>query len=460
MAAIGSAQTIGGTRHVSPDPKALLARATPFRSGDALAGLAAETAAGPAVVMALAPGLTPEMVAAISIIMRVSDLMQVAAKCRAVTRFRNAIGLLGTLSIRLQPSHPTDDPRSVAAGVLDGLRLGAGEAAIGVNPATDNVEAVMALLRMLDTVRERFAIPTQTSVLSHVTTTMLALERGTLGDNVMYAETGQGSAPSAEAHHGVDQQTIEGRAYAVAREFSPLLVNSGLGFIGPEDLFDGKQNLRAWLEDHFCGRLLGLAMGVDVCYTNHAEADQDDMRAPLACRAVAGVTYGMGVPGADDVMIAYQSISFHDALTARAARQARGAGIRGLARPHRHRPGRQTHPGAAVAGTHGSGMTTPTLWHDLRRSTDAPVGLGRAGTEQPTAAPLDFQEAHARARDAVWSALDMPALEAAIACPTHGCAARRRIAGPACCGPISGGGSRRPCCSGSCPPCRCRPVRS
>jgi ethanolamine ammonia-lyase large subunit len=426
MAAMPFAQSIAGTRYVFDDLKTLLARATPFRSGDALAGVAAGAAAErvaaqraladvplahflneavipyeaddvtrliidrhdarafapvrsltvggfrdwllaaePEAVTALAPGLTPEMAAAVSKIMRVADLMQVAAKCRVVTRFRNTLGLPGTLSIRLQPNHPTDDARGIAAGVLDGLLLGAGDAVIGVNPATDNVEAVMAVLRMLDTVRDRFAIPTQTCVLSHVTTTMLAmqrgapvdlvfqsiggtqatnesfgvtlsllreareaalsLKRGTIGDNVMYFETGQGSALSAGAHHGVDQQTLETRAYAVAREYAPLLVNSVVGFIGPEYLFDGKQILRAGLEDHFCGKLLGLPMGVDVCYTNHAEADQDDMDALLACLAVAGVTYLMGVPGADDVMLAYQSTSFHDGLTARAMLGKRAA---------------------------------------------------------------------------------------------------------------------------------------
>jgi ethanolamine ammonia-lyase large subunit len=419
-------QTIGGTRFVFDDLRTLLARATPLRSGDALAGVAAESAAEriaaqraladlplahflseavipyeadevtrlsidrhdvasfapvrhltvggfrdwllaaePAAVTALAPGLMPEMAAAVSKIMRVADLIQVAAKCRVVTRFRNTIGLPGTLSIRLQPNHPTDDSRGIAAGVLDGLLLGAGDAVIGINPATDNVEAVMRVLEMLDRVRDRYDIPTQTCVLSHVTTTMLAMDRGapvdlvfqsiggtqatntsfgvslsvlqeareqaealrrgTLGDNVMYFETGQGSALSADAHHGVDQQTIEARAYAVAREFAPLLVNTVVGFIGPEYLFDGKQILRAGLEDHLCGKLLGLPMGVDVCYTNHAEADQDDMDTLLTCLAVAGVTYVMGVPGADDVMLAYQSTSFHDGLTARAMLGKRAA---------------------------------------------------------------------------------------------------------------------------------------
>ena len=294
------------------------------------------------------------MAAAVSKLMRLQDLIAVAAKCRVITRFRNTIGLPGRLSVRLQPNHPTDDPHGVAASTLDGLLLGAGDAVIGVNPATDSVDATITLLAMLDTVRDRYAIPTQTCVLSHVTTTLRAIERGapvdlvfqsiagteaanhsfgitlsllreardaalslhrgTIGDNVMYFETGQGSALSADAHHNVDQQTIEARAYAVARAFSPLLVNTVVGFIGPEYLYDGKQITRAGLEDHFCGKLLGLPMGVDVCYTNHAEADQDDMDALLTLLGAAGVTYVMGVPGADDVMLSYQSTSFHDAL--------------------------------------------------------------------------------------------------------------------------------------------------
>jgi ethanolamine ammonia-lyase large subunit len=414
------AHTLAGTRHVFDDLRTLLARATPLRSGDALAGLAATSAAErvaaqmaladvplatilaeqvvayetdeitrlivdshdivafapvasltvgefrefllaaePQTLAALRPGLTPEMAASVSKLMRLQDLIAVAAKCRVVTRFRNTIGLQGRLSVRLQPNHPTDDPRGVAASTLDGLLLGAGDAVIGVNPATDSVDAACTLLAMLDTVRERYAIPTQTCVLAHVTTTLRAIERGapvdlvfqsiggteaanasfgvslallreareaalslnrgTLGDNVMYFETGQGSALSADAHHGVDQQTIEARAYAVARAFAPLLVNSVVGFIGPEYLYDGKQITRAGLEDHFCGKLLGLPMGVDVCYTNHAEADQDDMDGLLTLLGVAGVTYVMGVPGADDVMLSYQSTSFHDALYLRGA---------------------------------------------------------------------------------------------------------------------------------------------
>jgi ethanolamine ammonia-lyase large subunit len=404
----------------------LLARATPFRSGDALAGLAAESAAErvayeadevtrliidrhdaiafapiasitvgefreflltaePETLATLRSGITPEMAAAVSKLMRLQDLIAVAAKCRVVTRFRNTIGLPGRLSVRLQPNHPTDDPQGVAASTLDGLLLGAGDAVIGVNPATDSVDAACTLLAMLDAVRGRYAIPTQTCVLAHVTTSLraiergapldlvfqsiggteaanrsfgvslallreardaaLSLKRGSIGDNVMYFETGQGSALSADAHHGVDQQTIEARAYAVAREFSPLLVNTVVGFIGPEYLHDGKQITRAGLEDHFCGKLLGLPMGVDVCYTNHAEADQDDMDALLTLLGVAGVTYVMGVPGADDVMLSYQSTSFHDALYLRGALGLRPApefeawlarmGIAGAATPDR-----------------------------------------------------------------------------------------------------------------------------
>ncbi|MCU1236317.1 MAG: Ethanolamine ammonia-lyase heavy chain [Candidatus Solibacter sp.] len=303
---------------------------------------------------ALAPGITPEMAAAVSKLMRVQDLIAVGAKCRVVTRFRSTIGLPGRMSTRLQPNHPTDDLQGIAASILDGLSLGSGDAVIGVNPASDNVASTESLLRLLDAIRERYAIPTQTCVLAHVTTTMEALRRGapvdlvfqsiagteaansafgvTLamldeahlaalelgrGENVMYFETGQGSALSANAHHGVDQQTCEARAYAVARRYRPLLVNTVVGFIGPEYLYNGKQIQRAGLEDHFCGKLLGLPMGCDICYTNHAEADQDDMDALLTLLAVAGCTYIMGVPGADDVMLHYQSTSFHDALYVR-----------------------------------------------------------------------------------------------------------------------------------------------
>jgi ethanolamine ammonia-lyase large subunit len=309
------------------------------------------------MLAALAPGITPEMAAAVSKISRLQDLMVMAAKCSVVTRFRNTIGLPGRLSVRLQPNHPTDDLRGIAASILDGLLLGAGDAVIGINPATDSPERAHALLAMLDEVRCKLDIPTQSCVLAHVTTTLelirkgspvdlvfqsiagtqaanrafgidlalldearaaaLSLGRGTVGDNVMYFETGQGSALSADAHHGVDQQTLETRAYAVARKFRPLLINTVVGFIGPEYLFDGKQIMRAGLEDHFCGKLLGLPMGVDVCYTNHAEADQDDMDALLALLVAAGVNFVMGVPGADDIMLGYQSTSFHDALAMR-----------------------------------------------------------------------------------------------------------------------------------------------
>jgi ethanolamine ammonia-lyase large subunit len=306
---------------------------------------------------ALAPGITPEMAAAVSKVMRLQDLVAVAAKCRVVTRFRNTLGLPGRLSTRLQPNHPTDDSKGIAASVLDGLLLASGDAVIGVNPVTVNLGEYIRTTRLLDDIRMRLDIPTQTCVLGHVTTAIeaiergapvdlvfqsiagsekanagfgitlsllqeareaaLSLRRGTVGDNVMYLETGQGSALSAEAHHGVDQQTLEARAYAIARVLQPLLVNTVVGFIGPEYLFDGKQITRAGLEDHFCGKLLGLPMGVDVCYTNHAEADQDDMDALLTLLAVAGVTFVIAVPGADDIMLNYQSTSHHDADYAR-----------------------------------------------------------------------------------------------------------------------------------------------
>jgi ethanolamine ammonia-lyase large subunit len=312
---------------------------------------------------ALAPGLTPEMAAAVSKIMRNQDLILVARKCSVRTRFRNTIGLPGRLATRLQPNHPTDDVAGIAASLLDGLLYGSGDAVLGINPASDNVPQVIRLLRMLDAVIERYEIPTQSCVLTHVTNTLQAIERGapvdlvfqsvagtesanrgfgidlallgeaqqaalslargarfddgSLGTHVMYFETGQGSALSAGAHHGCDQQTLEARAYAVARRFSPLLVNTVVGFIGPEYLYDGKQIIRAGLEDHFCGKLLGLPMGCDICYTNHADADQNDMDVLLTLLGVAGCSFIMGVPGADDVMLNYQTTSFHDALYAR-----------------------------------------------------------------------------------------------------------------------------------------------
>ena len=412
--------SLGGTTHRFADLRTLLARATPHRSGDALAGLAAESAeqrvaaqlaladlplrrllddpvvpyesdevtrlicdthdaaafapvshltvgglrdwllsdaATTETLAALAPGLIPEMVAAVAKLCRLQDLMVVASRCSVTTAFRNTIGLPGRLSVRLQPNHPTDDPAGIAAAILDGLLLGSGDAVIGINPATDSPERTHALLCLLEDARVRLAIPTQSCVLAHVTTTLdlirlgspvdvvfqsiggteatnrsfgidlallqeaqeaaLSLARGTVGDNVMYFETGQGSALSANAHAGVDQQTLEARAYAVARRFRPLLVNTVVGFIGPEYLADGKQIIRAGLEDHFCGKLLGLPMGCDVCHTNHAEADSDDMDALLTTLVAAGVTFVMGVPGADDIMLGYQSTSFHDALAMR-----------------------------------------------------------------------------------------------------------------------------------------------
>ncbi len=417
------AHSISSRRYSFGSLRELLAKATPLRSGDVLAGIAAESAeervaaqfaladlplarfleeqvvpyeedevtrlivdthdadafapvrsltvgelrdwllsdeATPERLAGLAAGLTPEMVAGVSKLMRVQDLIAAGAKIRVVTRFRTTVGLSGRLSARLQPNHPTDSPAGIAASILDGLLLGSGDAVIGINPAGDGVEVTAQLLRMIDALRERFSIPAQSCVLAHITTQMAALNRGApidllfqsiagteaanrsfgvnlsllgeayeagrelqrgalcadgqMGDNVMYFETGQGSALSANAHHDVDQQTLEARAYAVARRFQPMLVNTVVGFIGPEYLYDGKQILRAGLEDHFCGKLLGLPMGCDVCYTNHAEADQDDMDTLLTLLGVAGVNYIMGVPGADDVMLNYQSTSFHDAL--------------------------------------------------------------------------------------------------------------------------------------------------
>jgi ethanolamine ammonia-lyase large subunit len=310
-----------------------------------------------AALAAVAPGVTPEMAAAVSKIMRNQDLILVAQKCRVVTAFRNTIGLAGRLSTRLQPNHPTDDASGIAASLLDGLLYGSGDAVFGINPATDNVPQVIKLVSMMDEIIARYAIPTQSCVLTHVTNTIAAIERGapvdlvfqsiagteaanrsfgidlallgesrsaalslkrgTVGDNVMYFETGQGSALSANAHHGIDQQTCEARAYAVARKFKPLLVNTVVGFIGPEYLYDGKQITRAGLEDHFCAKLLGLPMGCDVCYTNHAEADQNDMDNLLTLLATAGCSFVMGIPGSDDIMLNYQTTSFHDALYAR-----------------------------------------------------------------------------------------------------------------------------------------------
>jgi ethanolamine ammonia-lyase large subunit len=414
------AHTIGSRTWRFDDLKTLLAKASPARSGDELAGIAAaseeeriaarmalaevplkrfleeavipyesdeitrlildthsanafteishltvgdfrnwllSTSTGSETLTRIAPAVTPEMAAAVSKLMRNQDLILVAQKCNVVTRFRNTIGLKGHMSVRLQPNHPTDNAKGIAASMLDGLLYGCGDAVIGINPASDSLAAVTTLLDMLDKFRERYEVPTQSCVLTHVTTTMqaigqgapvdlvfqsiagtekantsfginlallkeareaaLALHRGTVGDNVMYFETGQGSALSADAHHGVDQQTCEARAYAVARTFKPLLVNTVVGFIGPEYLYNGKQITRAGLEDHFCGKLLGLPMGCDICYTNHAEADQDDMDTLLTLLAVAGVNFIMGVPGADDIMLNYQSTSFHDALYAR-----------------------------------------------------------------------------------------------------------------------------------------------
>jgi ethanolamine ammonia-lyase large subunit len=414
---VGYAHRIDIETYRFPDLRDLLAKATPLRSGDVLAGVAAQSdrqraaaracladvplkvflneaivpyekdevtrlildahdaaaftqishltvgefrnwlasdATTSEVLTRAAPGITPEMAAAVSKLMRNQDLILVARKCRVITRFRDTIGLPEHLSVRLQPNHPTDDPKGIAASMLDGLLYGCGDAVIGINPASDSMPVFMRLWRMLDELIGRFAIPTQSCVLTHVTHQIeaigqgapvdlvfqsiagtektnksfgidlallreareaaLSLKRGTVGDNLMYFETGQGSALSAGSHWGCDQQTLEARAYGVARAFKPLLVNTVVGFIGPEYLYDGKQIIRAGLEDHFCGKLLGVPLGCDVCYTNHAEADQDDMDTLLTLLGAAGVAYVMGVPGADDVMLNYQSTSFHDAL--------------------------------------------------------------------------------------------------------------------------------------------------
>jgi ethanolamine ammonia-lyase large subunit len=346
------------------DPVAFAPMAA-FTVGDLRDWLLSDAATG-AMLAVIGPGLTPEMAAAVSKLMRAQDLILVARKMRVVTRFRTTVGLPGRLSTRLQPNHPVDDPAGIAASMVDGLLLGSGDAVIGINPAADNASSVKTLLQLIDHVRQKYGIPIQSCVLAHVSTLMVALEQGapvdlvfqsiagteaanrsfgvslslldeacaaarelargavfaadepgskpTKGDNVMYFETGQGSALSADAHHGVDQQTCEARAYGVARRYRPMLVNTVVGFIGPEYLYDGKQIIRAGLEDHFCGKLLGLPMGCDICYTNHAEADQDDMDVLLTLLGAAGVNYIMGVPGADDVMLHYQSTSFHDAL--------------------------------------------------------------------------------------------------------------------------------------------------
>ncbi|RYX85081.1 ethanolamine ammonia-lyase [bacterium] len=509
-----------GHAHFSwPDLKTLMAHATPLRSGDMLAGLAATnaqervaaqkclsdvplrrfleehliapevdevtrlilethnpTAFAPVanlsvgefrnfllryetdsqVLQNLAPGLTPEMVAAVSKICGNQDLILIASKCRVVTRFRGTIGLPGRLSTRLQPNHPTDDARGVAASVLDGLLMGSGDAVIGINPASDSVAAIDSLLYLLADLIEGFQIPTQSCVLTHVTTQIAAIERGlpvdlvfqsiagtqganssfginlkmleeafeaartlgrgSVGNNAMYFETGQGACLSANAHHGVDQQTLEARAYAVARRFEPLLVNTVVGFIGPEYLYNGKQIIRAGLEDHFCGKLLGVPMGCDICYTNHAEADQDDMDSLLVLLGAAGCNFIMGVPGADDIMLGYQSTSFHDAQFLRQTLGLKPAPEfdcwlreRGVTDSNDQVQGIEevakrfaiTAPESTMALLPIQDSSPESLAHSWKQFTPARLALPRAGASIATEERLDFHLCHANARDAV-----------------------------------------------------------
>ena len=548
---MGWRATVGGEVHHFADLRELLAKASPPRSGDALAGIAAASArervaaraalaelplaaflshtvvpyetdevtrlivdgheaaafapvasltvgelrdwllsdaADAAALAALAPGLMPEMVAAVAKLMRNQDLIAVARRASVVTRFRNTLGLPGRLAVRLQPNHPADSAAGILASVVDGLMYGAGDAMIGVNPVGDSVAALVELLKLLDALIATQRIPTQACVLTHVTNTLqaiergapvdlvfqsiggteatnrgfgidlallddaraaaLALGRGTVGDHLMYFETGQGSALSAGAHHGVDQQTLEARAYAVARRYRPLLVNTVVGFIGPEYLYDGKQIIRAGLEDHFCGKLLGVPMGCDICYTNHAEADSDDMDNLMVLLAAAGSNFMMGVPGADDVMLHYQSTSFHDALVLRELLGLRrapefdawleGAGItdaEGRLREPRSRPAllgslaallpAPSAAGAGAAAPPAADSAPPALaqppwapapdpWTELRRYTPARIALGRAGVALPTAEVLRFGAAHAAARDAVQVPLDIAALRSGL----------------------------------------------
>ena len=533
-----------------PDLKTLMARATPHRSGDVLAGVAASSAqervaaqlclsdvplarfleehllppetdevtrlilethdkeafapvanlsvgalrdwllryeTDAAVLSKLARGLTPEMVAALSKVCGNQDLMLIASKCEVVTKFRDTIGQRGRLSTRIQPNHPTDDARGVAASTLDGLLMGGGDAVIGINPASDSVAAIETLIHLLAELIEGYEIPTQGCVLAHVTTQIAAMERGvpvdlvfqsvagtqaanasfgvtlgilqeafegarslnrgTVGQNAMYFETGQGSCLSANAHFGIDQQTLEARAYAVARQFEPLLVNTVVGFIGPEYLYDGKQIMRAGLEDHFCGKLLGVPMGCDICYTNHAQADQNDMDSLLVLLGAAGCNFIMGVPGADDIMLGYQSTSFHDAQFLRQLLSKRPAPEfehwlqkRGVTDGENHvqqveevlrklsasapvsarallpatAPAPSAAKGEIAEEPTGNTRANTDLARDWKTHTSARILLPRAGASIATGERLNFAACHADARDAVNWPFDRDALAAQL----------------------------------------------
>lgn len=455
-------------------------------------------AADTAALTAIAPGVTPEMAAAVSKIMRLQDLVSVASKCRVVVKFRDTLGLKGRFATRLQPNHPTDDAKGILASTIDGLYYGSGDAVIGINPATDSLPNITRLLYMLDGLISRYNIPTQSCVLTHVTNTIelinrgvpvdltfqslagtekanssfgislsildeawdatKSLKRGTVGDNCMYFETGQGTGLSANANFGCDEQTIEARTYAVARRYKPLIVNTVVGFMGPEYLANGKQIIRAGLEDHFCAKLMGVPMGCDVCYTNHIDADQDDMDVLLTLLAAAGCNYVIGIPGADDIMLNYQSTSYHDAVYVRKLLGLRpapefeswlesmgvhdrdgrllpaGGSFKALqegisspgnlsCRAQADEESRAEEPVGlscrAAAGRENAEVpareqVTEDPWGELKAFTDARIALGRCGAGVPHEAWLGFSLDHARARDAVRKPLDRSTVHAPL----------------------------------------------